>query len=122
MLGVLGLGGLGAAWWLVPHRVPAVLLPPPQALDPSADAAELAGLQQGLEDLTPELRSFCELGGLGPVELKLVIEPSGRVRALEAVQGEVTSSQARCIRDVLLQTRFPREGLLPVRVRVRVAL
>lgn len=108
-------GGLGfTAWWVAPWSFPDALLPPARAL--KVGSAVHTTLTDAVTARVSTLREPCGLEDVGPIELTLTVEPTGRLR--RAKMAGVTQAQGNCLLKGLRAEPLPTKGLKPVKLGV----
>ncbi|MCB9797413.1 MAG: serine/threonine protein kinase [Alphaproteobacteria bacterium] len=117
-LGIVGVAGLGLAWYAAPSKLPAPLRDalPRTVLSPGnpAHAAEIQALSAHFAQHTADARRRCGIPEGATVVVDLTVEPTGRVRRYQA-QG-LDATQSACLWGVLEPEVFPRSGLEAVRL------
>lgn len=108
-------GGLGfTAWWVAPWTFPDELLPPARALKVGSPVH--TALTDAVTARVSALREPCGLQEVGPIELTLTIEPTGRVR--RAKMAGVNQEQGNCLLKGLRAEPMPMKGLKAVKLGV----
>jgi hypothetical protein len=106
-------GGLGfTAWWVAPWSFPDALLPPARAL--KVGSAVHTTLTDAVTARVSALREPCGLQDVGPIELTLTIEPTGRLRRVK--MAGVTQEQGNCLLAGLREEALPTKGLKAVKL------
>ena len=106
-------GGLGfTAWWVAPWTFPDALLPPARTL--KVGSAVHTTLSDAVTARIPALRETCGLQDVGPIELTLTVEPTGRLRRVK--MSGVTQAQGNCLLAGLRAEALPTKGLQAVKL------
>ncbi|MBK9648240.1 MAG: protein kinase [Deltaproteobacteria bacterium] len=106
-------GGLGfTAWWVAPWTFPDALLPPARTL--KVGSAVHTTLTDAVTARIPALRETCGLQDVGPIELTLTVEPTGRLRRVK--MAGVTQEQGNCLLAGLRAEALPTKGLQAVKL------
>ena len=106
-------GGLGfTAWWVAPWSFPDALLPPARTL--KVGSAVHTTLTDAVTARFPALRETCGLQDVGPIELTLTVEPTGRLRRVK--MAGVTQEQGNCLLQGLRAEALPTKGLQAVKL------